>query len=783
MFWLVALAAMAIGSLTMQKGFSDIFEISDVPSTQATKMLKEKFPGTDNPAAAADVNMVWQAPEGHTLDQPQYQKAIDETVAALQDDVPHMGDTQRLGNPVTFNEQMRNTMVKMLTEQGLPQATAEKDAYTQRVLSDDKTIGTATFSFDVDLPADVTDEDRNAVQAAADISRDAGLRVEIGGPGFGDPVAVDPISEIVGAVAALIILAIAFMSMQAAGLPLVTGLISVGIGATLTIGATAFVSLNSMTPTLGLMIGLAVSIDYALLIMARYRDELADGKSRPDAAGMAVGTAGSAVIFAGVTVIVALLGLRLANIPFLSAMGYFAAAFVALGVLVALTMLPAMLGLLGHRIFRAEASHEPLADEEHTDPEDGSLHNRHAKAAKQTLGIRWVKLVCRHPGWALAIVMATLGLLTLPVTNLQLSLPNDMTSNVSSTQRQAAELAKEGFGPGRNAPMLAVVDASGVNKDAEVLRPYTGEAPPEQAAFIYTLDFLKNNAGVEHVQLIGQSEDGTAAQMVITPTTGPRDEQTAQLIHGLTEQRKQIERETGVQMGITGLIPIQQDVTEMLEKAMPIYLALVVGLALVLLLMVFRSLLVPLMAAAGFLLSIGAAFGVTVLVWQEGLWGLWDSPGPLISFMPIFLIGVTFGLAMDYQVFIVSRMRERFVHHSRRLAKDPSYPYTATEDSVVYGFGMSAKVVTVAALIMISVFASFVFQPLPFIQIFGFALGAGVLFDAFFIRMTAIPAMMVLCDRGTWYMPRWLDKILPTLDIEGSSLEKAFTNGEIERRT
>ncbi|HIW95646.1 MAG TPA: MMPL family transporter, partial [Candidatus Corynebacterium gallistercoris] len=198
-------------------------------------------------------------------------------------------------------------------------------------------------------------------------------------------------------------------------------------------------------------------------------------------------------------------------------------------------------------------------------------------------------------------------------------------------------------------------------------------------------------------------------------------------------------------------------------------------------LMVFRSLLVPLMAVGGFLLSVGAAFGVTVLVWQEGLWGLWHSPGPLISFMPIFLIGVTFGLAMDYQVFIVSRMRERYIHRSQEEAAREGAKYSATEDSVIYGFGLGARVVTAAALIMIGVFASFIFQPLPFIQIFGFALGAGVLFDAFFIRMTMIPALMVLFNRATWKMPRWMEKVLPTFDVEGSAVEKAFSAGEIER--
>jgi len=308
-----------------------------------------------------------------------------------------------------------------------------------------------------------------------------------------------------------------------------------------------------------------------------------------------------------------------------------------------------------------------------------------------------------------------------------------------------------------------------------------GGIEPAQASFVMIKDQLGNNVGVKHAQLIGASEDGSTAQILVTPTTGPIDEKTVQLIGQLRGEQSRIEAETGVDMGITGFTPIQQDVTDRLEGAMPVYLGLVVGLALVLLLMVFRSLMVPLVAATGFLLSIGAAFGVTVLFWQEGLWGLIDSPGPLISFMPIFLIGVTFGLAMDYEVFILSRMRERWTKHSHRAVADGSAgKFNAVEDSVVRGFGMGARVVTAAALIMIAVFASFIAQPLPFIKVFGFALGAGVLFDAFFIRMTLVPALMFITGRATWYMPKWLDKVLPTFDVEGEKLEEAYASGAIE---
>lgn len=897
--WLLLFVGIAAAALGFQKGFNDIFEIKDVPSTHATEMLQEKFPGTKNPAESTDVNIVFGAPEGKKLEDPELMAAMDETVASLRNNVPDFKEGMQFGNPVELNDKLGKMLVDQMTKQGMPEATAKSDAENLRMYSADGRYGTMSFSYDVPLPADVTDEDRQAVYDAIQISRDAGMDVEVGGPGFGDPIAVEPISEIAGVVVALIILFFTFGSLLAAGLPLATAIVGVSIGALVTVGATAVLPLNSITPTLGLMIGLAVGIDYALFIMSRYRDELRQGRSRPDAIGLAAGTAGSAVVFAGLTVTIALVGLRLADIPFLSYMGYFAAISVMVAVAVALTFLPALLGACGSRVFRKDATFgaqyasalvgedaahgyftggpagrgravrvgkDDVAGGAGAEAGDGTgvvdaggdesvgaeaaadasaaravARGEHQRAGdgqhKQGLASRWIRLVYSFPGISIAVVMLVLAALTLPALNLQLSLPNDKTSNVDSTQRKSAEMLEAGFGPGRNAPFLVVVNGENANPDSPALATYMkgqsdaqgggaqgaegaegaegGEAPRDgeqpapgagdsqaadgaqagqgedaqgagdktkaaaQASFIYAMENLGSNIHVKHAQLIGQSEDGLAAQLLITPVGGPTEESTATLIHALRGQQNVIEQETGVDMGITGLIPIQQDVTDQLSDAMPIYLLLVVGLALVLLLMIFRSITVPIMAALGFLLSVGGAFGLTVLVWQEGWAGLWNSPGPLISFMPIFLIGVTFGLAMDYQMFIVSRMRERFKHESFEAAKTSTY--TPVEDSVVFGFGMGAKVVTVAALIMIGVFASFIFQPLPFVQIFGFALGAAVLFDAFLVRMTFIPAMMVLLGKATWYMPKWLDRILPTFDVEGSQLERDFRSGEIQR--
>ena len=404
-----------------------------------------------------------------------------------------------------------------------------------------------------------------------------------------------------------------------------------------------------------------------------------------------------------------------------------------------------------------------------------------------TLGRRWVGLVQRFPAVLLLLVVLGMGAAATPLTRLELALPNDTTGNPETTQRKAADLKAEGFGPGTNGPLLTLVDAHTVNEDAAALQAMielqgdaeelTREDKAARASFLYTVNQINTLAAVEHAQLVALADDGRAAQILVTPKTGPADPATVDLVENLNRINAEAERATGVSVGLTGLTAVQVDITERLAQVMPVYLAVVVGVAVLLLIMVFRSLLVPLVAGAGFLLSVGAAFGVTVLFWQEGLGGFVAAPGPLISFMPIFLIGLTFGLAMDYQIFLVTRMREAFAAtHGDGLQKfarhDPdARDYNRIDYSTIAGFSQGARVVTAAAVIMIAVFVGFIGQPLPFISIFGFALGVAVLFDAFFIRMTFVPAAMFLMGRGNWWWPRWLDKVIPHLDVEGTSLE------------
>ena len=824
--WLLLLAAVGGAAALLLKPMTSEFSIKGTPSIDATYKTMDLFPEGGNPANSPSVNVVFKAPDGQKLSDPANREAIDATISYLEDNL-EMGDTTRFGNPLDVSPRLQDQVIHQFTDMGLPEASARADADNLAMVNEDETIAYTTFNFDAESPYSVEQADKDTVTEAMNIARDRGLTVEGNGAGFGDEIAVNSTSEIIGLGVAFFVLIFTFGSLVASGMPLVSAVIGVGLGALSMLIATHWIELNNMTPVLAIMIGLAVGIDYALFILSRYRAERRrmDG---PDAAGMAVGTAGSSVVFAGATVFTALFALLIARIGFLTAMGLAAAGTVAIAVLVSLTLIPAMLGLLGAKAFNGRIP--------------GVAGNPTRKGKRRrgpTMGNRWVRLVQKVPGLAMALVVLSLGAMTAPVLQMELALPADTTSNPDTTQRKAADIMSEGFGPGVNGPFLAVVDAHTVNTDAGALAPLVdaqsqlepapapdpapapapeqdaaenaapeedmpeqpqqeqpaAEAEPEiapaaevvdtsaeaadaaspedkaaLASFLYTADQLKGLGGVKHAQIVGLSQDQRAAQIMVTPETAPTDAATVNVAHALRSATGEIEDATGTDIGLTGLTAVQLDITERLEEAMAPYLAIVVGLAIVLLLLVFRSILVPLVAGLGFLLSVGAAFGLTVLVWQEGLWNLGPAPGPLISFLPIFLIGVTFGLAMDYQVFLVTRMRE----HISRHPEGTGGRYSAVDEATITGFTQGARVVTAAAIIMISVFVAFINQPLPFIQIFGFALAAGVLFDAFFIRMTLVPATMFLMGRATWWMPKWLAKILPTLDIEGTALEEEW---------
>ncbi|MFE2054430.1 MMPL family transporter [Streptomyces sp. NPDC059446] len=612
----------------------------------------------------------------------------------------------------------------------VPGVLAAVDPFASKAVSRDGRYALVQVQFTSGVDG-ITDAQREAFSEAGASVPD--LRVEHGGeimrgvPEIGS-------TEVIGVAVAALVLVLTFGSLVAAGMTLLNALVGVGAGMAGLFALSSVVELTSTAPILALMLGLAVGIDYSLFITSRYRHYLTDGMDGEEAAGRAVGTAGSAVVFAGATVVIALAGLAVAGVPFLTVMGLAAAATVALAVLVSLTLLPAVLGFAGARVLpRKQRTREPAAASARVEAESG-------------LGFRWGRIVARLRVPVLVLGVAGLGALALPVQDMRLALPDASTEAVGSPNREAYDLTTEGFGEGFNGRLIAVVSAGTPQA--------TGTAVEKTAALI------TKTPGVLAVAPPQTNENGTTALLAVIPETGPTDAATEDTVN---EIRDRVERVSGASVALTGATAVGIDVSEKLAGALPVYLLLVVGLSVLLLMLVFRSVLVPLKAALGFLLTIGATFGITVAIFQEGhlagLVGL-DTSGPLVSFLPILLIGILFGLAMDYEVFLVSRMREDFVHGAD------------ARESVVSGVGHNGRVVTAAAVIMTAVFGGFVFMPDPIIKSIGFALAVGVLVDAFVVRMALVPAVMHLLGRAAWWLPGPVDRVLPDLDIEGERLNR-----------
>lgn len=753
-FWLVLLIAFGGLAAGFAKSPNPNFAMPDMDSTVTQEEMMERF-GTETDAMSEPVgNVIIQAPDGKTLEDPEVAGDVDKLLNELKDtDV--LKDTDALVNPVMAAAGMQQQMTEQMAAQDIPQEQIDKNLQQLSPLSEDKRTGTVSITFDSDNVMDIPAEDLSKVtDVLNDYDGDASdLTVKYSGNAFnGAAEGMDASAELIGIIVAAVVLLITFGSFVAAGMPLISAVIGVGIGILGVQLCTLFTdSISDMTPTLASMIGLAVGIDYALFIVNRFRNELITSSglnnlspkelaqelkkmnkaTRAHAMGMALGTAGSSVVFAGITVVIALAALTIIGIPFLSTMALAAAATVIIAVCVALTFIPGLLGLLGTRVFAGRVPGPKVPD-----PED----------EKPTMGLLWVRRIRAHPWLHLIAGVVLLGILAIPAANLRLAMPTDGTAKLGTPQREAYEMTEEAFGPGRNAPMIAFVDVANVAEQDRM------------PAFQELLTEIQGTDGVEHAQIVQTTDNGDAAQIMITPTTGATDPETTETLEHLRDYQQNFEKSTGGSYGITGITPIFDDISEKLNDVLLPYIAIVLGLAFLVLMVVFRSLWVPLIAAAGFALSMGAAFGVTVAIFQEGMFGIIDDPQPLLSFLPIMLIGLTFGLAMDYQVFLVTRMREGYAHGK------------TAGNATSNGFKHGARVVTAAALIMISVFAAFILMDEPFIKTMGFALAVGVLFDAFVVRMLIIPATMFILDSRAWYYPKWLDKITPNLDIEGEAL-------------
>ncbi len=579
--------------------------------------------------------------------------------------------------------------------------------------------------------------------AAQTLPASSELDVHLGGQLFAKKTVPVSITEAAGVLVALLVLVVTFGSILAAGMPILTALLGVGISMSGLLAMAAFVDINTSTPSLAMMIGLAVGIDYALFIVSRHRGQLARGMDPAESVAQSVATAGSAVIFAGATVVVALCGLVVSRIPFLAIMGYAAAGAVGVAVLVALTVVPALLGLAGERLR----------------PKPGSRAARNAVVGPDethTLGARWVRLVTRVPLLTVVLVAAVLVVMALPARDLTLGLPDNGSSPKGSTERTTYDLVTRDYGPGFNTPLLVTADIVRTRHPVAVMKKLGND--------------IEGLAGVRAVALTTPNRTADLGIVQIIPDKGQTDPATSALVRHLREIHPQYEQKYGIsQVRVTGQTAVAIDVSDRLSGALVPFGFVVVGFSLLLLMLVFRSIAVPVKATLGYLFSVGASFGAVTAVFQ---WGWFADTlhvpqvGPVVSFMPIMLMGVLFGLAMDYEVFLVSRMREDFVHSG------------AARQSVLTGFTGSARVVTAAAVIMISVFAAFVPHGDVSVQPIALGLAVGVFVDAFLVRMMLVPAVLALLGDRAWWLPGWLDRRLPELDIEGAGIRKHVEHDE-----
>ena len=697
--WVVAALVTAGAAARWGEASSESIEIPGTESQRAIDLLEERFPE----AAGGRARVVFATDEGKVTD-PAPRSGIEGTLDQIRV-LPHVTQViDPFGPAAAF------------------------------LVSDDGRIAFAEIAYDT-TAREVGTEGVAALTATDGPARAAGLDVAYGGP------VVERLgpeetrtSELIGLSVAIVVLAVAFGSVVAMALPMLTSLVGLGIGFLLIRLLGGFTEVTSVAPVLASMIGIAVGIDYALFIVTRHRQHLAEGMAVDEAVARAMATSGQAVIFAGLTVLIAILGLALIGIPLVAALGYAVSLVVAVAVLVAVTLLPALLGLFGTRIDRLRVPGVQLRFE--TDHQ-----------ASRAVSARWARLVTRRPWPFLAAGVTVLAVLAIPVFGLQLGWPDAGNRPVDATERQAYDLLAAGFGDGFNGPLLLAVDLD------------TATEPTAALAAITTA--VADTPGVQLVVPAQLNPSGDTAVLQAIPDSSPQDAATEELVdHLRTNTIPTLEEDTGAVVEVTGTTAAFIDISKRLSERLVVFIAAVVLLSFVLLTAVFRSPLVALKAALVNLLGIAAAYGVLVAVFQWG-WGLslvgLEETVPIISFLPMMMFAILFGLSMDYEVFILSRVREDWL-----ASGDPT-------GSIVHGIAVSARVITAAALIMISVFASFVLGESPEIKMFGVGLAVAVALDATVVRMIVVPATMTLLGARNWWIPGWLDRILPRLDIEGET--------------
>lgn len=789
--WFAVLVAAAVAYLVAGGTLASSFSIPGTPTAAVTDRLQEQLPD----ASGGTGTVVVQTADGSafsTAQQEQVAALVAETaqvdgVATVVDpfatEAQRAAQTQQLTDGQTQLDAARTTLADgqaqldaaraqaeaadMLDQVGdqLDAQQAELDAGTAQLdeqaaqlelgttmlematgtgqVSQDGSAAVVTVVF-TDAALDVSPETKQAVVDVFEGTPVDGVEVDFSSELVGGVPSIVGVGEAVGVVVAAVVLVVMLGTLVGAGLPLLTALLGVGIGALGSLSLSGVVEMASVTPILGVMLGLAVGIDYSLFIINRHRHQLLQGYDVEESIGLANGTSGNAVVFAGATVLIALLALNVTGIPFLGLMGTAGAASIAIAVMIAVTLTPALLSLVGLRVLRRR-ERAALAG---TSAAGAATTEHHDVPATPTTAAPLRPMSTPRAIGRVLLGVAALVLVALPAASLRLGLPDGSSESHDSTQYRAYAAVTEKFGAGSNGTLLVVAELPGSPTEQEVLA-YQASV----GAQLFAQD------DVVAVAPIGTSADRTVAAFQVVPADGPTSESTERLVHALRD----LDPADGVTLGVAGQASGNIDISDTLADALPTYLAVVVGLSLVILVLVFRSLFVPVIATAGFVLSYLAALGGVVMIyqwgWLSGLFGV-DNPGAILNFLPTILVGILFGLAMDYQLFLGSGMREAYAHGApARLA-------------VVQGVRAGRAVVTAAAIIMIAVFGGFVFSHSAMIRPIGFALAFGVLVDAFVVRMLVVPALMHLAGDKAWWLPRWLDRILPDVDVEGAALER-----------
>jgi RND superfamily putative drug exporter len=692
LLWLVAVAGLGVASRAAGSAYSDNFSLPGTESTKALQLLQKSVPAQSGGSAT----VVWQTSQGAVGD-----AAVRQRMTPLLDQIAKLPSVSGVTSPY--------------------------DPRGARQISKDGRTAYAQISFD-QLANRLPKADVQRVIDTAERGRTAGLRVELGGNPISQVERTPPSSsEAVGVLAAAVVLFIAFGSLFAMLLPILTAIAGVGTGL-LSVGLlTHALSIGQIGPILGALIGLGVGIDYALFIVTRHRTGLRAGMTVEESVVKAIDTSGRAVLFAGATVVIALLGMFVLGMGFLNGMAIASATTVVATVLAAITLLPALLGFLGMRTL--------------------SRRERRLTAAGTASGggvwQRWASVVQRRPGVLSAVAVVLIGVLSLPVVSLRLGSSDAGNNPSSSTTRQAYDMLATGFGPGFNGPLQLVAETP-APADRQALARLAGE-----------VGHLRGVAGAAALPTPPGSPIGIVQ---VIPTTSPQSKQTSDLIDRLRHDVvPAAERGTTMTVYVGGQTAIFDDFAGVLTGKLPLFLGVIIALGFVLLLVAFRSLLVPATAAVMNVLAAGASFGVIVAFFQ---WGWGSEPlglgaaGPVEAFLPVIMLSILFGLSMDYQVFLVSRMHEEWVHSGDNAR------------AVNVGQAQTGRVITAAATIMIAVFVAFVFGGQRVIAEFGIGLAAAVALDAFILRTILVPAVMHLFGSANWWLPRWLDRGLPHLSVE-----------------